>query len=216
MAMSAYLRDLRAKVGNELLVLPAVAVFVVDEPARQVLLCRNAGQTHWEAIGGMVEPHEHPLTAAQRELQEETGLLVGVEDLVLLGSVGGPQYLVTYPNGHEVSYVTSVYRVVLSGVQPVADGDEITAVGWHPLADLANCSEGTEPNEMVSSIQSTGVPDPACRSERTPWRDSKRSGDGARQQGRVTDLADLDSAKPDPELYGLFVRSLLAEFGARL
>ncbi len=167
MPMSAYLRDLRAKVGNELLLLPAVAVFVVDENASALLLCRNAGQTHWEAIGGMVEPHEHPLTAAQRELHEEAGLLVEAKDLLLLGVVGGPQYLVTYPNGHQVSYVTSVYRVVRNDAQPVADGDEITAVGWHPLS-------------VFSMI---GYSDPL---------------------------------RPDPALYGLFVRSLLAEFGPRL
>jgi 8-oxo-dGTP pyrophosphatase MutT (NUDIX family) len=194
MAMSAYLYELRRKVGNDLLLLPAVSVFVVDEATGRVLLCRNAGQTHWEAIGGMVEPNEHPLTAAQRELEEETGLLVQAKDLVLLGVVGGPEYLVTYPNGHQVSYVTSVYRVsrpaaqhgsetppvswqdsnggfkegeeaglkAVPGwfVEPVADGLEITAVGWHHRAD--------------------------------------------------------DLAQPDPARYGLFVRSLLAEFVAKL
>ncbi len=165
--MSPYLRELRNKVGNDLLLLPAVSVFVIDEITHQVLLCRNAGQTHWEAIGGMVEPHEHPLVAAQRELQEETGLIVEAKDLVLLGSVGGPEYLVTYPNGHQVSYVTSVYRVSRGARQQgseqpyeaVADGVEITAVGWHHLGDVA---------------------------------------------------------QPDPADYGLFVRSLLAEFVTQL
>jgi ADP-ribose pyrophosphatase YjhB (NUDIX family) len=175
MAISPYLRELRAKVGNELLLLPAVAIFVVIESTRQVLLCRNAGQTHWEAIGGMVEPNEHPRTAAQRELFEEAGLSVEAKDLVLLGSVGGPEYLVTYPNGHQVSYATSVYRVSLplAGPQepakeaglleaerpmaePVADGVEVLAVGWHHIIN--------------------------------------------------------DVARPDPSLYGLFLRSLLAEF----
>jgi 8-oxo-dGTP pyrophosphatase MutT (NUDIX family) len=178
MAMSAYLRDLRAKVGNELLLLPAVAVFVVDEQSGQVLLCRNAGQTHWEAIGGMVEPHEHPLTAAQRELHEETGLLVGLEDLVLLGSVGGSEYLVTYPNGHQVSYVTTVYRVASRGAQPVADGAEVTAVSWHSLVELNDRADQT---------------DHLVRLE-----------------------PDANRLRPDPTLYGLFVRSLLAEFGSRL
>jgi 8-oxo-dGTP pyrophosphatase MutT (NUDIX family) len=166
-AISPYLRELRAKVGNELLLLPAVAIFVVDETVNQVLLCRNAGQTHWEGIGGMVEPHEHPLTAAQRELHEETGLVVEAKDLVLLGSVGGPEYRVTYPNGHQVSYVTSVYRVSQQSAesnqqraQPVPDGVEVTALGWHNLVN--------------------------------------------------------DVAHPDPARYGLFVRSLLAEFLSQL
>jgi 8-oxo-dGTP pyrophosphatase MutT (NUDIX family) len=167
MAMSPYLYELRRKVGNDLLLLPAVSVFVVDEATGQVLLCRNAGQTHWEAIGGMVEPHEHPLTAAQRELEEETGLLVEAKDLVLLGVVGGPEYLVTYPNGHQVSYVTSVYRAsrpasvrdTSKGAEPMVVGDEVVALGWHHFADVT---------------------------------------------------------QPDSTRYGLFVRSLLAEFLTQL
>ena len=188
MAMSPYLRDLRAKVGNELLLLPAVSVFVVDEAARQVLLCRNAGQTQWEAIGGMVEPHEHPLTAAQRELQEEAGLLVGLEDLVLLGSVGGPEYLVTYPNGHQVSYVTTAYRVTgVSRDSVVADGVEVTALGWHHLADLTGLINSSDTNDSTKTSRASNASD-----------------------------ADAVAAKPDPDLYGLFVRSLLAEFGGLL
>jgi 8-oxo-dGTP pyrophosphatase MutT (NUDIX family) len=153
--MSAYLSSIRAKVGHDLLVLPAVSVFVVDMRADGpvVLLCKNSGQTQWESIGGMVEPHEHPKDAALRELAEEAGLVAG--DLTLLGCVGGPEYGVGYPNGDEVSYVTSVYVYIRFSVSEPADGSsayplpaptpdnvEITDVRWFSRADLETADLG--------------------------------------------------------------------------
>lgn len=35
--------------------------------------CRHRDRTTWELPGGHIEPGEDPLTAAKRELQEETG-----------------------------------------------------------------------------------------------------------------------------------------------
>ena len=55
----------------------AVAVLVLD-PANRVLAVRQhregAGQALWEIPAGVLEPGERPLKAAQRELEEETGL----------------------------------------------------------------------------------------------------------------------------------------------
>jgi 8-oxo-dGTP pyrophosphatase MutT (NUDIX family) len=153
--MSAYLSSIRAKVGHELLVLPAVSVFVVDMRADGpvVLLCKNSGQTQWESIGGMVEPHEHPKDAACRELFEETGLVA--ENLTLLGCTGGPEYGVRYPNGDEVSYVTSVYVYIRSASSnsaegtadgslpdPTPDNVEITDLRWFSPADLETADLG--------------------------------------------------------------------------
>jgi hypothetical protein len=106
--------------------------------------------------------------------------------LVLLGTVGGPEYLVTYPNGHQVSYVTSVYRVTHRPADTdriVADGVEVTALGWHQLTGLTG---------LIGLIGSSST--------------------------EALDLSDADGAAPtpDPALFGLFVRSLLAEFGALL
>jgi hypothetical protein len=47
-------------------------------------------------------------------------------------------------------------------------------VGREPLA-------GLEAKRRWGPPVLARVPDPACRSEENPWRDSKRSGDGARQ-----------------------------------
>jgi 8-oxo-dGTP pyrophosphatase MutT (NUDIX family) len=73
MPMSEYLRRLRDKIGNELLVMPAVAVMVVDAD-RRLLLVRDAGTGLWATPGGAVDPDESPADAAVREMWEETGL----------------------------------------------------------------------------------------------------------------------------------------------
>ncbi len=58
----------------------AAAVLVVDEAGR-VLLVRQlreaVGRELWEIPAGKLEPGEYPELTAQRELQEETGLVAG-------------------------------------------------------------------------------------------------------------------------------------------
>lgn len=134
MAMSEFMTSLRASVGSRLLVLPAVSIFVFDDLGR-ILLARNAGQQQWHSIGGMVEPHEHPRAAGARELLEETGLTA--RDLVLVGVTGGPEYFIRYPNGDEVSCVTSVWRCRSDGALPIADGEEIEDVRWFDPSEFA-------------------------------------------------------------------------------
>jgi 8-oxo-dGTP diphosphatase len=56
----------------------------------QVVLVREAypawGSAHWNIPSGRVEDHETPSQGASRELAEETGLLVGAADMVLVGT----------------------------------------------------------------------------------------------------------------------------------
>ena len=58
-----------------------VAVGVVLDPARRVLITRRASNSHqgglWEFPGGKVEPGENLLLALARELREELGIEIG-------------------------------------------------------------------------------------------------------------------------------------------
>lgn len=149
--MSPYLADLRNRIGSDLVLLPAVAVWVFD-PEGRVLLCKNRNQQCWEAVGGMVEPDEHPINAAARELQEETGLIS--RSFELLGTVGGPDYRVTYANGDQVSYVTSVYRVELDTdlAAPMPDGEEVTDLGWFVPSEIATDEFGVFVRSLFRDI----------------------------------------------------------------
>src|SRR5215831_12978951 len=122
MPMSTHIQALRALVGNQLLVLPAVTGLVFDARG-QVLMARHSPDGIWAAPGGAVDPEEPPCDAVVRELREETGL--HVEPIALRGVFAGPELRVRYANGDETAYVTSVFECTVAGGTLCPDGDEV-------------------------------------------------------------------------------------------
>lgn len=125
MPISDYLRTVREKVGTDLVMMPAVTVFVFDEEDR-LLLAQERDTGLWMTIGGAMDPDESPADAAVRECWEETGL--HVELTKLAGVFGGPQYRIAYANGDMVAYTTIVFEAHVLGGRPEADGEEATAL----------------------------------------------------------------------------------------
>ncbi len=134
MPISDYLRQLRTKVGHDLLLLPSVTIIVRDDLGR-ILLVKHADKQIWVAPGGSLEPGESPADAAVREMWEETGLLV--QPVRILGVYGGPPFEVAYRNGDRVSYVMTVFecRPIEGQLRP--DGNETLEVGYFLETDLA-------------------------------------------------------------------------------
>lgn len=128
MAISDYLRSLRARIGHELVLLPAVAVMIRDEAGR-LLLVRDRATGEWQTVGGGMDPNEAPADAAVREAFEETGLLVAPTRII--GVYGGPDFCLTYPNQDVVSYVGVAFaaRVIGGGERP--DRDEVDRLAWY-------------------------------------------------------------------------------------
>ena len=62
MPLSGHLRELRKKVGHDLLVLPSAAVAIYDEQGR-VLMGLHSDRKIWVLPGGLIEPCETPPTA---------------------------------------------------------------------------------------------------------------------------------------------------------
>jgi 8-oxo-dGTP pyrophosphatase MutT (NUDIX family) len=125
--MSPYLTALRAKIGNDLLLLPAVAVVVRDRGGR-LLLVQDRDTGEWSLPAGAIEPSETPLDTAHRELLEETG--VECETLDLVAAVGGSDFRNTYPNGDVVEYSIFVFRGLASAdliPEPKDTGEVATA-----------------------------------------------------------------------------------------
>jgi ADP-ribose pyrophosphatase YjhB (NUDIX family) len=104
--ISPYLAGLRARIGNDLLVLPGVAVIVRDSGGR-LLLVRDRDSGAWGLPAGAIEPSESPSDAAHRELREETG--IDCQPLELIAGLGGDEFRHTYPNGDMVEYAIFVY-----------------------------------------------------------------------------------------------------------
>jgi 8-oxo-dGTP pyrophosphatase MutT (NUDIX family) len=122
MPLSGYLKQLREKVGHDLLLLPSAAVAIHDDAGR-VLMGLHADKQIWVVPGGLIEPAETPADGAVREAFEETGLLIEITGV--LGVYGGKELLIDYPNGDRSSYVATVFRGRIIGGEARPDGEEI-------------------------------------------------------------------------------------------
>jgi 8-oxo-dGTP pyrophosphatase MutT (NUDIX family) len=131
MGASDYLRGIRARLGHELLLMPAVSCIVVDVAGR-VLLHRARDTGRWHTIGGVLEPGEAPAVAAAREVLEETGVTVTVERLV--GVYVTPE--VVYPNGDHAMYVVTACRGRPVAGEPIVNDDESLEVRYFASDEL--------------------------------------------------------------------------------
>ena len=132
MAISPYLRALRARIGRELVLMPSVAVMIRDAQGR-LLLVRDRDTGLWQTVGGAMDPGEEPAEAAVREAYEETGLRV--EPTRILGVHGGPLFRLTYPNGDVVEYVGIAFAARVVGGAERPCGDEVDRLGWFEEAE---------------------------------------------------------------------------------
>ncbi len=123
MPIPDYIRDLRSKIGHDLLLLPGVTA-VVTNAAGEILLQRRSDNGQWGLLSGVMEPGEEPADAVIREVREESGLDVIPERVS--GVYSGEAYHVHYPNGDESIYVdiTFVCRPV-AGELHIGDDESL-------------------------------------------------------------------------------------------
>jgi 8-oxo-dGTP diphosphatase len=123
-----YERGLRAKIGHQRVMVPAVGV-VVRDAAGRILLQRRADNGRWAPPAGAMDPLETPADAACRETWEETGV---VAELVrVAGIYGGPHYHFTYlASGDQAALLSIVLEGRPIGGAPTPDGHESTEVAY--------------------------------------------------------------------------------------
>ncbi|KJL46718.1 NADH pyrophosphatase [Microbacterium hydrocarbonoxydans] len=134
MAVSAYVSNLRARVGHDLLLLPGVTAVIRN--GDRFLLARQLESARWGTIGGAIDPGEEPAAAVAREVLEEIGVAPAVGRMI--GAYGGDDFIVEYPNGDRVSYISVAYECHLPDDArfSFADG-ELVEVGWFTRTELA-------------------------------------------------------------------------------
>jgi ADP-ribose pyrophosphatase YjhB (NUDIX family) len=126
-----FILELRAMVGHYPLWLPGVTALVEDE-AGLVLMVQRADNGIWTLPSGIAEPGEEMAFACAREVLEETGVTVEVQELISIRTVGP----VTYPNDDVTSYVDHFFRCRPTGGTAQVGDDESIAVGWFATWDL--------------------------------------------------------------------------------
>lgn len=134
MPVSPYLKSLRSRIGNDLLLLPAVSA-VIRNDAGEVLLALSHGDEEWALIGGGLEPGEEPASAVLREIREELGVEARISQIV--GAYGGEDMFITYPNGDRCAYVTTAYACQLVSETFTIEEDELREVAWFTPADMS-------------------------------------------------------------------------------
>ena len=108
----------------------ADAIVVADTPhGRFVLLIRRDDCGRWALPGGMVEPGEFVLTAAVRELAEETGIdLHGATgEVVFRGYVDDPR------NTDEAWVCTAALLYRVTACLPAVGADDAAEARWWPF-----------------------------------------------------------------------------------
>jgi 8-oxo-dGTP pyrophosphatase MutT (NUDIX family) len=149
MSMSPHVRLLRDALGSELLVLPSVTGIIFDDEGR-ILLVRQTVSGMWTAPGGSVDPGETPADAMVREIWEETGLYA--VPVRILGVYGGPQCLVTYPNGDRTEYVMTAFECEVRGGTLHAVSDETDDAAFVSAAELAGYRTSQWVREVVPGL----------------------------------------------------------------
>ena len=129
-------------IGHHPLWLPGVTALVVDEGGL-ILMVQRVDNGLWTLPSGISEPGEEMAAACAREVLEETGIVVKVEDLISIQTVGP----ITYPNHDVTSYVDHFFRCRPTGGTAVVGDDESLAVGWFDPAALP------EPGTPRTSVQ---------------------------------------------------------------
>mgnify|MGYP003294309387 CR=1 FL=1 len=84
---------------------------IVRNEKNEILLQQRSDNNRWGLPGGCQDLGENLKNTAIRELFEETGIKVNIEELILLDTLSGSERKRTYPNGDVVYNNTSLYLV---------------------------------------------------------------------------------------------------------
>jgi len=113
---------------------PGVGAVVLNDED-QVLLVKRADREAWALPTGNIEKCESLEEAIIREVQEETGLTVTVEQVTGIYSNPADQLFI-YPSGETIQYITCCFRCSVIDGSVQANLDETIAVEFCDLGGL--------------------------------------------------------------------------------
>lgn len=153
MPIPEFIASLRAKIGNDLLLVPTAVVMVRDEQGR-LLFVQEQATGEWGLPGGIIEPNEAPSDAAVRETWEETGLIIELTHLV--GVLGGKGCQVEYENGDRLAWVATVFGGRPVGGRLSSDGIEIRDARFLAAEETSSLPIADDARIFLRAIAASG------------------------------------------------------------
>jgi ADP-ribose pyrophosphatase YjhB (NUDIX family) len=128
-----YIKEMRKLVGSARIFAPGVRAIIVDGTG-DILLQRRTDTGFWGLPGGSVELDETVLEALQREVAEETSLII--TDAEPMGVYCGPNQKFDYPNGDKIQCFAIAFIVKKWEGRPRADQVEGSETRFFPMSQL--------------------------------------------------------------------------------
>lgn len=134
-----YIQSLRQYIGTKPIIAPGSAIIVLNEH-NELLLQLRADTHDWGLPGGGMEIGDSFEETAQKELFEETGLIVG--EMQLVGLASGKEVYYKFPHGDEIYNATAIYKAIhITG--NLKKDKESKALQYFALDQLPNLNSTT-------------------------------------------------------------------------
>jgi 8-oxo-dGTP diphosphatase len=124
-----------SNLSQDAIIIPVVAVALLDEAERVLLQRRRTGGEHgglWEFPGGKIEYGESPQSALVREVREELGVEIDANDLFPVGYACDPPGMCQQRNR---------YLILLFGARKWLNEPRCLvgeALGWFAVSELSD------------------------------------------------------------------------------
>ncbi|NTF31329.1 NUDIX domain-containing protein [Rhizobium skierniewicense] len=131
--MASYITALRNKIGSDMLIVPSVAAVIHDADGKILLQEKMSGEA-WSLPAGAIELGETPRQAIIREVREETGFEVSVQEIIDV--FGGRDFRYVYPNGDRVEYVVTLFACRIERYVSAPPDNETKSIRYFSQAEM--------------------------------------------------------------------------------
>lgn len=147
----------------------AIAQGVVRDGRGRVLVCELTYKKDWDLPGGVVDPHEAPRTALEREVHEELGVALPVRQLLAVN------WLTPYRQWDDaLLFVFDLGVVPDLRERAVLETSELAGVHWVRLADLDQHLAPYAVRHLRTILAADPTTGPQYLEDGVPWQRRER------------------------------------------
>jgi len=121
------------RIGKQAILKVGCAAVIFDTNRQKVLLTRRTDNSRWCLPGGGMDAGESAAEACEREVWEETGLIVAINKLI--GIYTSPHRITEYIDGNRFQFVSFCFEASVIGGE-LGLSDETTEVGYFSPSEI--------------------------------------------------------------------------------